>query len=158
MKISTPLLSAGLLAVCVAALATALVAEHGFGLRPCNLCLIQRVPFVLAALLAAAAWLRPGAAVWLLRLAGVVLLINGGIAVYHVGVEQHWWVSAVCPATAGGGPVSVANLLEEMNRPVEVSCDTPAWSFMGITMAALNVPFSALLGLFVLISTRGSRP
>ncbi len=156
MKISTPHIAIALAALCVAALALALIAEHVFGLRPCNLCLIQRVPFVLAALLAAAAWRLPCRAVPLLVLAGLALVVNGGIAFYHVGVEQHWWVSAVCPAGAGA-PVSVANLLEEMNRPVEVSCDTPAWSFMGITMATLNVPFSALLGLVTLSLIRGRR-
>lgn len=135
--------------LCLAALAFALVAQFGFGLRPCNLCLIQRGPFVAAALLGLAA-LRPG---WpgplLLRLAGILLLINGAIAVYHVGVEQHWWVSAVC---AGSGPadIAVGDLLAEMSKPAEAQCDQPAWSFYGITMAAMNIPFSTLFGAAVL--------
>lgn len=135
--------------VCLAALAFALVAEYGFGLRPCNLCLIQRVPFALAALLGLAALKDGWPAGTLLRLAGIALLINGGVAVYHVGVEQHWWASAVC---SGGpqGELAVADLLAEMNRPAEAQCDTPAWSFHGVTMAALNVPFSGLFGLAVL--------
>lgn len=141
--------------ICLAALAFALVAQYGFGLRPCNLCLIQRVPFVLAALLAAAALKDGMPAALLLRVAGLLLLINGGIAVYHVGVEQHWWASAVCSGNQGG-EIAVADLLAEMNKPAEAQCDTPAWSFHGITMAALNVPFSALFGLAVLWAARRS--
>lgn len=156
MKITTRLLALSLIAICVMALALALVAQYGFGLRPCNLCLIQRVPFVLAVLLSAAALsARVPAATGrlLVALAGAVLLINGMIAVYHVGVEQHWWVSAVC--TAGEmGRVSVSDLMAEMTKPVEAQCDTPAWAFHGITMAALNVPFSAGLGLLTLVLLR----
>ena len=156
MKISTPIIAASLLAICVMALLLALTAQYGFGLRPCNLCLIQRVPFVLAAVLAGLSLHRPHLAGRLLPLAGLLLLLNGGIAVYHVGVEQSWWVSAVCPAGDQAGPISVADLMAEMNKPVEVHCDQPAWSFHGITMAALNVPFSGLLGLLVLALVRRS--
>lgn len=141
--------------ICLAALALALVAQYWFGLRPCNLCLIQRVPFALAAGLGLAA-LRPDwPGVSLLKLAGAFLLVNGAIAVYHVGVEQHWWASAVCSGSAQAA-VAVEDLLAEMTRPAEAQCDTPAWSFHGITMAVLNVPFSSLLGLGALWAA--SRP
>jgi disulfide bond formation protein DsbB len=139
--------------LCLAALAFALIAQYGFGLRPCNLCLIQRVPFALAALLGLAA-LRPGLpGPLLLRIAGVLLMINGAIAVYHVGVEQHLWASAVCSG-GGQGAVAVGDLLAEMSRPPEAQCDQPAWSFHGITMAAMNIPFSTLFGLAVLWAVR----
>jgi len=149
MNIAPRTIAIGVAGISLAALAFALVAQYGFGLRPCNLCLIQRVPFVLAALLGLLALKDERRAGLLLRLAGLALLINGGIAVYHVGVEQHWWASAVCSGSAQGD-LAVADLLAEMNRPAEAQCDSPAWSFHGITMAALNVPFSALFGLLVL--------
>jgi len=155
MKTASRPIALSVAGICLASLAVALVAQYGFGLRPCNLCLIQRVPFVLAALFGLLA-LRDGQpAALLLRLAGIVLLINGGIAVYHVGVEQHWWASAVC---SGGqqGAVAVADLLAEMSKPAEAQCDSPAWSFHGITMAALNVPFSSLLGLGILWAVKRS--
>ncbi|RAU20512.1 disulfide bond formation protein B [Paramagnetospirillum kuznetsovii] len=156
MKITTRLIAILLLVICVQALVLALVAQYGFGLRPCNLCLIQRVPFTLAAGLAAVSltsWPSATGRQWLILVAGAALLINGGIAFYHVGVEQHWWVSAVCK---GGemARLSVSDLMAEMTRPAEAQCDTPAWSFHGITMAALNVPFSAGLGLVTLFLAR----
>lgn len=156
MKITPHHVARFVLAVCLLSLAVALVAQYGFGLRPCNLCLIQRGPFVLAALLGAAA-LRPGLpAGSLLRLAGALLLINSAIAFYHVGVEQHWWASAVCSGQPTGG-VDISDLMAEMTKPVEAQCDQPAWSFHGITMAAFNIPFSAAIGLITLISLRRSR-
>jgi disulfide bond formation protein DsbB len=153
MTIPSRTLAAFVLAACVVALAFAMVAQYVFGLRPCVLCIAQRVPFVVAGLLAAGVLLpslpaparRP-----LLLLAGLVLAVNAGIAFYHSGVEQHWWSFEVCSGSTSG-PVSMADMMAQMNKPAEVRCDQPAWSFHGITMAVLNVPFSAALGSITLV-------
>lgn len=142
------------LAICVAALAFALIAQYGFGLKPCVLCITQRVPFVIAGLLAAAAMLRR-AAPWhrvLMALAGLAFLVNSGIAVYHVGVEQKWWQSSCAPTEKG--PVAVTDLAAMMSKPAEARCDEPAWAWHGITMAAMNIPFSGGLALVVLALVR----
>lgn len=142
------------LAVCTLALAAAFLAEYGFGLRPCVLCLTQRVPFAAGGLLAGLA-LLPSAARsrrLLLALAALGFLINSGIAVYHVGVEQKWWASSCAPTETAA--LDVANLAAAMSKPVEVRCDEPAWQWNGITMAAINIVFSGGLGLVVLALVR----
>jgi disulfide bond formation protein DsbB len=141
------------LAVSTMALATAFIAQYGFGLKPCILCLIQRVPFVLAGAVAALALLpRVGerARRALLVVAGLAFLVNAGVAVYHVGVEQKWWVSGCVPTEDAA--VQVTDLAAMMAKPVEARCDEPAWEFYGITMAAMNIPFSAGLALVTLLA------
>ena len=72
------------------------------------------------------------------------ILTGAGIALYHVGVEQHWWAG---PTACGGGgqvPGSLAELGRMMNQPVP-RCDEPAWSLFGISMAGYNVFFSLIL-------------
>jgi|AGTN01.2.fsa_nt_gi Disulfide bond formation protein DsbB len=143
------------LAASVLALASAYVAQYGFGLRPCVLCLIQRVPFVVAGLLAAVALLPSAGGRFrrgLVLAAALVFLVNSGIAAYHVGVERHWWQSSC----AGGdiGPVDVADLAAAMSKPAEARCDEPAWNLFGITMAAMNVAFSGGLALVTLLLAR----
>jgi disulfide bond formation protein DsbB len=150
------LTAAFIVAACAMALATAFTAQYVFGLMPCNLCLIERVPFALAGLLGLAALICSPHRRLLLTLAGALLLVNGGIAFYHVGVEQHWWASAVC-ARAEGGVVDVSDLAAAMSRPVEVPCDVPAWSYRGVTMAALNIIFSGGLGLLAVVLARRAR-
>lgn len=141
------------LAASVMALAAAFIAQYVFGLRPCILCLIQRVPFAIAGALAGATLLGParlGRA--LMGLAGLAFLVNAGIAFYHVGVEQSWWLSACVPTESG--PVAVHDLAALMSKPVEARCDEPAWQWRGITMAALNILFSGGLGLVTLLLAR----
>lgn len=142
------------LAVSAAALTAALIAQYGFGLKPCELCITQRVPFVVAGGLAVLALLRR-AAPWrrvLMALAGLAFLVNSGIAVYHVGVEQKWWQSSCAPAEKGA--VAVTDLAAMMAKPVEARCDEPAWQWNGITMAAMNIVFSGGLALVTLVLAR----
>ncbi|HSV28213.1 MAG TPA: disulfide bond formation protein B [Candidatus Omnitrophota bacterium] len=144
------------LAASAIALASAFTAEYGFGLRPCVLCLTQRVPFVIAGALAAAVLLPRGGR-WgrgLLALAGLAFLVNSGIAVYHVGVEQKWWASSCAPAAAA----PLDDLSAAMSKPVEVRCDEPAWQWNGISMAALNIVFSGGLALVTLSLVRRMEP
>lgn len=134
---------------CVAALGGALVAQYGFGLQPCELCLIQRVPFVLAGLVALISlrWPHriPSPKQWLAVVA-LIFAVNSAIAFYHVGVEQKWWAS-VC-ASSAPQKVSVADFAAALSKPANTPrCDQPAWEWHGITMAALNIVFSGGLAL-----------
>jgi len=139
---------------CVAALALAFTAQYGAGARPCVLCLTERVPYAVSALLlalAAAPLLTVPPRRRLLGLAALVLALNVGISAYHVGVERAWWHSAVCGGTPPGltdmDPATL-DLAAAMSRPVEMPpCDQPAWSYHGVTLAGLNVAYSALLAL-----------
>lgn len=150
---SSRLLPLFVLVASIGALGIALVAQYGFGLKPCELCLIQRVPFAIAGLLALVALLRPPDRQRLtMTLAGLAFLVNSAIAFYHVGVEQKWWVSAC--AGSGGQNVSVADLASLMQKPAEGRCDEPAWEWHGITMAAMNIVFSGGLALVVLAASR----
>ena len=113
----------------------------------------EAVPAIVAGALAALALLpRVGerARRLLLVVAGLAFLVNAGVAVYHVGVEQKWWVSGCVPTEDAA--VQVTDLAAMMAKPVEARCDEPAWEFHGITMAAMNIPFSAGLALVTLLA------
>lgn len=139
-----------LLVACVLALATAYAAEYWGGLEPCPLCLYQRVPYAVVGVLMVPALLardeRRVVSV-LLALAAVAFFVNGGIAIYHVGVEHHWWASAVCADDAP--PIAtIEDLRKALSRPPPKPCDTVDWTLFGISMASYNMVVS--LGLTAL--------
>lgn len=151
--VSDRLVPVFVLAASVLALASALVAQYLFGLQPCILCLIQRVPFAIAGGLAALALVaRARPARVLMALAGLAFLVNSGVAVYHVGVERGLWQSSCVPTESG--PVVVDDLAALMSQKVEARCDEPAWQWRGITMAGLNIVFSGGLALITLALAR----
>lgn len=137
------LLSAG-------ALAAAYVAQYGFGLEPCALCLWQRYPYwaalaigVLGTAAAPVPWLRRAS----VALAGLAFLAGAGIAGFHVGVEQGWWEGL---PGCSGQVVREGMSIEELQQALEargevVPCDEPAFTFAGISMAGYNLIASAAL-------------
>ena len=143
-------------AASIVALASAFTAQYGFGFRPCILCLAQRVPFALTTvigLVALSGMIGDRARRLLVTIAGLLFLFNAGLAVYHVGVEHHWWASPGCSGEATTG-ASVTGLAARMNKPAQVACDQPPWDFHGLTMAGLNIFYSAGLALVTLVLAR----
>lgn len=136
------------LAVCAVALAAALVGEHVFGLEPCILCLYERIPYAAAGLVAgllAALPTSPG----LRRLgAGLCLLAfaaNAGLGFYHVGVEQHWWTSAVCAVDGQQTQFTVEDLRAALQAPQRPACDEVAWTLFGVSLAGYNLALSLVM-------------
>lgn len=140
----------------LAALAAALIAQYGFDLQPCVLCVYQRWPYVAAAVLAALSLLLPGRwQVGLLTAAALAVLAGAGIAAYHVGVEQHWWAgTAAC--TGGGTPQTLAELRAQVMAAPVVRCDEVAFSLFGISMAGYNLIYALALALFTFVVMRRS--
>lgn len=140
---------AGLLvfAASVLALGAAFVAQYGFDLHPCVLCIYQRWPYVVTGLLglaAASLARRPGAQVLLLALSGVVFAVGGGIAVFHVGVEQLWWEGTAACTGATETPDSIEAMRAQLLAKPAAACDEVPWALFGISIAGWNVLASAL--------------
>jgi disulfide bond formation protein DsbB len=152
-----------LLAASLLALGGAFVLENRFGVVGCVLCVYQRVPFVIAAVGAAA-----GIALWrsrlmqqfVLTLCGIAFVAGAGIAFYQVGLEQGWWMeSSICtgstPAVLGVLDLRAA-IQSGTPRP---PCDQVDWSLFGVSLATFNVLFSSGLALLcaVGLALTGSR-
>lgn len=136
-----------------ASLGLAFVAQYGFGLAPCELCLWQRWPYVAVILLGLGAALLPRWRMALLALAALCLLAGGGIGVFHVGVEEKWWRGL---ASCGGGPTpsSLDELRAQLMAAPVVRCDEAAFRFLGLSMAGWNVLWSAALAVFAALAAK----
>jgi len=86
-------------------------------------------------------------------LAAVAFAIGAAIAFYHVGVERHWWASAVCGGEAARVG-STRDLLAGLSTRPEKSCDAVDWVFLGLSMATYNAAFSAVMAGLCLIAAR----
>ncbi len=138
----------GIFAVSVAALANAYIAQYALGLEPCILCLYQRVPYAIAGVLGLVALFVPAQRMRAVAAAGVVFGIGAAIAIYHVGVEEHWWASAAVCGGSGGGqePATVEELRQMLlNAKPAKACDEVDWTLFGHSMATYNVGVSLAL-------------
>lgn len=135
-----------LIIISAASLSFAYIAQYGFGLLPCILCLYQRVPYavVIAVSLIFLFLKKDGGAKLLLFISGIVFLVGASIAGFHIGVENGWWQGT---SDCGGG--EIAHTVEELKERIIAApvtrCDEPSFFFLGLTMAAWNMLYSLAL-------------
>jgi disulfide bond formation protein DsbB len=129
-------------ALAAALMIGALSFQYLGGFPPCEMCMWQRYPHIAAAVigLVGASLIRLGMldAGFAKPLAWIALLLvalSGAIAVYHAGVEWHWWKGpSACTGGAFTGPI-------DLNAKV-VLCDIAAWRLLGISLAGYNAIIS----------------
>jgi len=146
------ILSARILPWLIAAAAAAVLAAvhilEAHGWTPCQLCLEQRIPYWVGASVALTAAI---AAVprfnlmfvssLLMALAAASFLVGIGLAIQHMGVEQHWWRSTC----SGGGTKSIADMLASIGKKPIVACDEKRPFLFGLTLTNYNLIVSAIL-------------
>jgi len=158
MGLTTKRFTAVVLTASIAVLGAALLSQYWGGLDPCELCLLERWPWWIAIAIAAAAWLigdRLALPIPAILLA-IVFLTGTGIAFYHVGVEQHWFVGPTA-CTAGGAAVnSVDALRAQLLGKRAVMCDQVQWSLFGISLAGWNLLASLAMAGFCAMTARQS--
>src|SRR5215831_13056882 len=140
----------------------ALLSQYWGGLAPCELCLLQRSPWAVAIVIGFVATMvgsRP-ALPWVALLLAAVFVVSSGLALYHVGVERHWFAGP----TACGGAATAADTVEALKaqilRQQPVLCDQPAWALWGISLAGWNLLASLVMTgccLVAYLQSRGSR-
>jgi len=124
------------------ALAAAYISQFGFGLEPCILCLYQRIPYALVALLGFVGMMHPHLIKSIMVFAAVVFACGAAIAAYHFGVEKHWWASAMGCTGGASKPFTTQDLMQSMQKKQPKACDAVDWTLFGVSMAGWNVLFS----------------
>lgn len=151
-----------LFAMSVGSLLMAYVAETFFGVAACELCIYQRVPYAVVVFLSLVAFVgmiygHKKTAQILFLLCAFAFFVNAGIALFHSGVELHWWVGtdgcAVNPLVMQNLKDPAAMRAALMAAPV-VRCDEINFTFLGCTMANWNILASLALCAFSLFSAR----
>lgn len=161
-RLSLVILLAGL-----AVIGGAFYFEYQVGLKPCELCLKERVPWY-TALVATGLWasLRHGG--WVDRRIDAVCVfafallftVSAALAGYHVAVEQHWVAGPDACVAQHLGNMSLADLTRTLLATPPVRCDVVQWRFAGVSLAGWNCLLStAMIALCIatLQQRRGTR-
>jgi disulfide bond formation protein DsbB len=136
---------------------------ESLGYLPCELCLLGRVPYyvgigVAAATVGLAAWGRADLARWGLFALTLVFAAGTAIAVYHTGVELHFWPGPSECTGATPHAASTQDFLARLKKVKPIRCDEPALYILGLSLAAWSALASAGLTLAAWWGWRQSAP
>ena len=162
MRLSPRNLALSAVLACGFALAVAHGSEMFAELVPCALCLWERWPYRIAAVVGvAAALLPPHQARLLIWLMAAVLAAGAALGFTHVGVEFGWWPSPLpecaAPRLSTG---SIADRFASMPARPSKPCDDPVFLIPGLplSMAAMNLLFALALTAWLVISLLERKP
>ena len=135
----------GVLVFCILSLSIAYFIQYILGYKPCNLCLIERIPYLAAIILISLIFILNR---FKKVIAGIVLLFfvfGAVISFYHVGIEQGFFSeSLVCNLDISEGDLSKEQLLKQLeNTPI--SCKEVTFRFLGLSLATINTVISIFL-------------
>ena len=135
----------GVLAFSILPLSIAYFIQYILGHKPCNLCLIERIPYIAAIILISLIFILNR---FKKVIAGIILLffIFGAIiSFYHVGIEQEFFKeSFICNLDSAKDALSTEQLLKQLeNAPI--SCKDVSFRFLGLSLATINTIISILL-------------
>ena len=135
----------GVLAFSILSLSIAYFIQYILGHKPCNLCLIERIPYLSAIILVALIFIVKRFEKIFSGIILIFFIFGAIISFYHVGIEQGFFSeSLVCNLGNSGADLSKEQLLKQLeNAPI--SCKEVTFRFLGLSLATINTIISTIL-------------
>ena len=116
--------------------------EHALGHQPCNLCLIERIPYVLSVLLVIINYMIRKNEKFFILLIILIFIFSFLISFYHFGIEQNFFnESAVCGVKNSSDLISKQEILDQLNEKI-ISCKDVTFRIFGLSLTSINIVIS----------------
>ena len=127
------------------ALISAYFIEYILGYQQCNLCLIERIPYVIALIIITINFKFNHLERYLILLLVFVFLTSTLISLYHLGIEQGFIKeSLVCDLKNSSKILSKEEILQQLQQKI-VSCKDVTFKILGFSLTTLNIIISLLI-------------
>ncbi|WP_440675536.1 disulfide bond formation protein B [Candidatus Pelagibacter sp. HIMB1593] len=127
------------------ALMSAFFIEYVLGHQPCNLCILERIPYVIAIVIILLNYKFFQFEKIFLILLVIVFLTATILSVYHFGIEQGFVEeSLVCDIKNGSEATSKEEILKQLQEQ-NVSCKDVTFKIFGLSLTTYNIVISILI-------------
>ena len=135
----------GILSFSICSLLIAYYIEYVLGHKPCNLCLIERVPYFISFILTSFVL----ALNRLEKVISIIILLSfifGTIvSFYHFGIEQGFFNESLVCNLGNGEALDKEQLLKQLEQSTVTSCKDVTFRFLGFSLATINMIVSIIL-------------
>ena len=127
------------------ALISAYFIEYVLGHQPCNLCLIERIPYGISIILISLTLFLKKNEKFFILLLILTFIFSFAISFYHLGIEQGiFQESAVCGVKDFSENITKEELLNQLNEKT-VSCKDVTFRVFGLSLTTINIFISLLI-------------
>jgi disulfide bond formation protein DsbB len=131
--------------ISVIALVSAFFIEYVLGHQPCNLCILERIPYLLAIIIILLNFKFSHYEKFFILLLSIIFLAGAIISLYHLGIEQGFiQESLVCDLKSGSNLLSKEEILKQLQEK-NVSCKDVTFKIFGLSLTSYNILISLLI-------------
>jgi disulfide bond formation protein DsbB len=125
-------------------LLSALIVEYVLGYQPCNLCIIERIPYGLAIIILILNHLFKKDQLFYTILLILVFSFSIIISVYHFGIEQGFIEESTVCASQNIDLMTKEQILNSL-KELNISCKNVAFRILGLSLTTYNLFASILM-------------
>tara|TARA_B110001452_G_C15071494_1_gene373987 strand:- start:175 stop:660 length:486 start_codon:yes stop_codon:yes gene_type:complete len=117
------------------------ILEH----KPCNLCLIERIPYLAAIIFISLIFFLNKYEKFFSLIIGLFFIFGTIVSFYHFGIEQGFFSeSLVCDLGSDNAATSTQDLLKQLGKKT-VSCKVVTFKVLGFSLATFNTIISLFI-------------
>ena len=132
------------------ALSFAYFVEFILGHEPCNLCKIERIPYIGSLILGSLIMFLNKWEKIILSIILVLFVFGSIISIYHVGIEQGIFSeSLLCELSFNNNIQNAEELLKTLKK-TPISCKDVTFKIFGLSLATFNAVLSILISYILL--------
>ena len=129
----------------IIALLSAFFIEYILGHQPCNLCILERIPYLLAIIIILFKYKFNQFEKFFILLLTIVFLVGTILSLYHLGIEQGFiQESLVCDLKNVSGLLSKEEILKQLQEK-NVSCKDVTFKIFGLSLTSYNILISLII-------------
>ena len=142
---SNKLLLNGILAFSVLSLSIAYFIQYVLGHKPCNLCIIERIPYIAAIILISLIFILNRYQKIMSSLILIFFVFGVIVSFYHFGIEQGFFSESLICELGDSKPSNKEELLNQLKKVEIISCKDVTFRFLGLSLATINTIISIIL-------------
>ena len=133
--------------ISIFALVSAFFIEYVLGHQPCNLCILERIPYILAIIIIVLNYRFIHLEKYFILLLILIFLVATILSLYHLGIEQGFIKeSLVCDLKNGSNLLSKEDILKQLQQK-NVSCQDVTFKMFGLSLTSYNILISLLISI-----------
>ena len=134
-----------ILLISIIALISAFFIEFILGHQPCNLCILERIPYFLAIIVILLNYKFIEFEKFFILFLTILFLFGAVLSLYHLGIEQGLiQESLVCDLKSGSNLLSKEEILKQLQEK-SVSCKDVTFKMFGLSLTSYNILISILI-------------
>ena len=145
MNLNNKLILNGILAFSILTLSIAYFIQYVLGHKPCNLCIIERIPYIAAIILISLIFILNRYQKIISSLILIFFIFGAVVSFYHFGIEQGFFSESLVCDLDNSRPLNKEDLLNQLKKTEIVSCKDVTFRFLGLSLATINTVISLIL-------------